>query len=253
MLRKDLLLLLSLFVLPLLPVFSGSPLKEQTRAAEEAFRLIYNLKFAQAREALKNPDLDEPQREVLFADLMWWEAVAGSAEDKYDAFLEALERRSRNSSFWNTAEGRVTYHTYQVRAKLSVNDYLGALPNYYSLRKAVDVLSARGSVNVGTTDAFLRNYEDALSLLENSRLPWSLGLGRSTEAELLQRFERQSASADLITSALNHYFLWKYYAGPGKDEAGRKLHAQALHQLFPDNRFFNQGGQTSSHNQLTNN
>ncbi|MBE0641781.1 MAG: hypothetical protein IH599_07075, partial [Bacteroidales bacterium] len=228
-------------------------LKNQTRAAEEAFRLIYNLKFAQAREALKNPALDEPQREVLFADLMWWEAVAGVRADKFDAFLTALDQRSRGSGFWSTPAGRVTYHTYQVRAKLSVNDYLGALPNYYSLRKAVDALSAHEPDKAGATDAFLRNYKDALSLLENSRLPSALGLGRSTEAELLQRFERQSASGDLITSALNHYFLWKYYAGPGNDEAGRKLHAQALHQLFPDNRFFNPGGQVSSHNQLTNN
>ncbi len=253
MLRKEILALLALFCLALCPAYTGSPLKDQTRAAEEAFRLIYNLKFSQAREALMDPALDEAQREVLYAYLLWWEAVAGSGEKKFKTFLDALDRRSRTTAFWNSPEGRVTYHTYQVRAKLSLNDYFGAMPNYYSLRKAVDALRVTGPDRVGTTDAFLSNFKDALSLLESNRLTSVLGLGSSTEAELLRRLEQQSASADLITSALNHYFLWKYYAGPGKDEAGKNLHARALHQLFPSNRFFNPGGNTSPHNQLTNN
>lgn len=231
--------LIFMFLLP--PASSWCNPRVEDPAAE-VFREIYNLRFDQAHMLLRNKAIDPDLREILFADLYWWEAIASNSEDKFDVFLNQLAQRSKASPFWNTTSGKVVYHTYCVRTSLSKQNFVSALSHYYTLRQSVNDLSNDPESSSDQLSAYLQYYREALSFMELVYFRKHLDRGAQASSQaILARIEAQSSSDDLITASLSHYFLWKYYSESGKNSSGRIQHCKALHSLFPDNQFFRMG------------
>jgi hypothetical protein len=205
------------------------------------FKLIYNEKFEQAEQALKNSSGfdDSFYVDVLKIDLYWWQYIHDKEKgNQLKATIDSFSDSANSSS-----EGKIKQligTSYQIRFEFNRFNLLGAVAARKEIKQLITKIKQDNSKYSKERAKLFELYNLLFQYFDNLINPLFSENKRLKRASALVLLDDFTKDKDLIVRTLACYFVGKIYLNIEKNPQKSKSCFEFLVVQFPNNSIFNE-------------